>query len=161
MRSAVFSLALAAGALASPMDMIEKRKAAPCINDVEAQRFMGRFTSILQHTSSDLGDYVTTANKLLTEDFQEISDSINMLANKPLGSVTADKAAYIKGAQNSPGASGIENVFVKSFNCKQILWEWNMVGIGKATYPVKGYAVFKVGRTGEKGRIQASTCCTS
>ena len=148
------ALALAAGALASPVGL--EKRAAKCISNGDAQKFMGRFTSILQHTDSDWGDYVATANKLLTNDFQEISDSINMLADKPLGSVTADKTAYIAGAQRAPPATGIESLAVTVSNCNNLIWEFNMKGVGKATYPVKGIGMFKLVRGGKLGlKIQA------
>lgn len=117
MKSTLFTLALAAGAMASPFGLLEKRTRPLCLTDAHAQTFMNRFISILQHTDTDLGDYITTAQKIITDDFQEISDSINMLANKPLGSVTADKTAYINGAQHAPPATGIESLAVTVSNC--------------------------------------------
>ena len=156
MKSAIFSLALAAGAIATPIGQLEKRANAKCISNAEANKFMGRFINILQHTDSDMGDYVTTAQKLLTDDFQEISDSINMLANKPLGGVTADKATYITGAQHAPPTTGIESLQVTVSNCNNLIWEWNMKGVGKATYPVKGFGLFKLVRGGKQGlKVQA------
>ena len=117
MKSTFFTLALAAGALASPLGLFDKRGAPACIDKTMAQKFITRFTHLLQHDASDLGDYVTTANKILTEDFHEISDSINMLAGKPLGGVTADKAGYIAGAQRAPPTTGITTIGITVHSC--------------------------------------------
>lgn len=156
MKSTFFTLALAAGAIANPIGQLEKRAAQKCISNAEAQKFMGRFINILEHVDSDLGDYTTTAQKILTEDFQEISDSINMLAGKPLGGVTADKATYISGAQHAPPTTGIESLAITVSNCNTLIWEWNMKGVGKATYPVKGFGLLKMVRSGKLGlKIQA------
>lgn len=117
---------------------------------------MGRFINILEHVDSDLGDYITTAQKLLTDDFQEISDSINMPANKPLGSVTANKDVYIAGAQHAPPTTGIQSLAITVSNCNNLIWEWNMNGVGMATYPVKGIGLFKLVRGGKLGlKLQA------
>lgn len=144
MKSALISLALAAGALAAPATQ-------KCVTQNEANKFMGRFVKVLEHVDSDVGDYVATANKLLAPNFHEISDSINMLAGKPLGSVTADKATYISGAQHAPPTTGIENLAITVSNCDTIIWEWNMNGVGMATYPVKGFGFFKMVRGSKLG----------
>ena len=41
---------------------------------------MGRFVTVLEHTDSDLGTFDQTAGRLLTDDFHEISDSINFIS---------------------------------------------------------------------------------
>lgn len=186
MKSALFALGFAAAAVAGPLGLLEKRTKPLCVKPAQAEKFMDRFINVLQHTDSDLGDYVTTAQAILTEDFQEISDSINMLANKPLGGVTADKSAYIVGAQHAPPTTGIETLGITVSNCDSkycqpathlrrffrlpettaypyssrfigFIWEWNIKGVGKATYPVKGIGLFKIVRSGKWGfKVQAS-----
>ena len=156
MKTTLFSLALATGAIASPLGLLEKRDQAKCLSNGDAKKFMDRFINVLQHIDSDRGDYVATAQSILTNDFHEISDSINMLAGKPLGSVTADKATYITGAQHAPPTTGIESLAITVSNCNNIIWEWNMAGVGRATYPVKGIGMFKMVRGGKLGlNVQA------
>jgi hypothetical protein len=50
----------------------------------QADKFIQRFTGVLTHEGSDLGDYLTTADKLLASNFVEISGSINSLAGFPV-----------------------------------------------------------------------------
>jgi hypothetical protein len=51
-----------------------------CLTQAQADQYVERFTHVLEHTDSDLGDYLTTVDVLLSENFQEISGSINSLA---------------------------------------------------------------------------------
>lgn len=79
--------ALATAALAAPApapaEELEKRNFF-CVNQGQAEQYIQRFTGILDKQGSDLGDYLATANKLLANNFQEISDSINSLAGFPV-----------------------------------------------------------------------------
>lgn len=55
-----------------------------CISQSQAETFVRRFSGILTKQGSDLGDYLTTADKLLSANFQEWSGSVNSLAGFPV-----------------------------------------------------------------------------
>ncbi len=59
-----------------------------CISQGIVDKFIPRFTAILEHQDSDLGNFTQAMQTMLSDSFQEISDSINSLAGIPLGSVT-------------------------------------------------------------------------
>lgn len=75
--------ALATAALAAPADKLAERSLS-CISQSQAEKFIERFNGVLTKQGSDLGDYLTTVDKLLAPNFQEISDSINSLAGFPV-----------------------------------------------------------------------------
>ena len=76
------ALALASAVASAPAE--EKRGLSGCISQHEANKFVKRFSGILDHQGSDLGNFTQTAEKLLAPQFQEISDSINSLAGIPV-----------------------------------------------------------------------------
>lgn len=75
--------ALATAAFAAPAEELDKRNFF-CVSQQQAEKYIQRFTGILTKQGSDLGDYLATADKLLSNNFQEISDSINSLAGFPV-----------------------------------------------------------------------------
>lgn len=77
MKFSIFAtaFALASTAVASPTG---------CINMKQANQLVTRFIGIQNHQGSDLGDAQTTAEKLLTKNYEEISDSILSLEQQPV-----------------------------------------------------------------------------
>ena len=160
---------LAVPAAAQPASDLDKRTFF-CVSQSDAEKFIDRFIGVLTKQGSDLGDYLTTVDKLLAPNFQEVSDSINSLAGFPvravqrhyshlgfhrfanqiipqLGSVTTpSKEAYIAGLSHAPADTGIETTFISVANCKDVVWRWNFKGIGSAAYPVKGFNYFSLQR---------------
>lgn len=74
-----FSLPLAALSLASAV----VASASTCITHASAELFISRFSSVLTHQNSDLGDPETTGNAILAVEYEEISDSILSLVQDP------------------------------------------------------------------------------
>ncbi|KAK5164607.1 uncharacterized protein LTR77_009813 [Saxophila tyrrhenica] len=109
-----------------------------CISQSQAELFVKRFSGILTKQGSDLGDYLTTADKLLAANFQEISGSVNSLAGFDLeGPTSSSKQAYIAGIQHAPADNGVNTLYVNVANCQNILWHWDIKGVGSGKYPVK------------------------
>ena len=57
-----------------------------CLHPTDAQKIVSKYIAILSHTASDLGDANATAQALLDDNFQEISDSILALKGLPVSS---------------------------------------------------------------------------
>jgi len=69
------ALGLAAAVFAAPQ---------ACLTQRQANRLVNRFIGILDHQGSDLGDANATAQALIADDYQEISDSILSLEGAPV-----------------------------------------------------------------------------
>lgn len=85
------AMALATAAFAAPADNLAERSLF-CVSQSQAEQFIKRFIGVLTKQGSDLGDYLTTVDKLLADDFQEISDSINSLAGFPVRTNTHNQS---------------------------------------------------------------------
>ncbi|WPH02386.1 Hypothetical protein R9X50_00524900 [Acrodontium crateriforme] len=143
--AAAFAFASAGHALPQPTSSttISWWPWSQCISQSAAEQFVQRFSGILSGKGSDLGDKVATANALVADSFQEVSDSINSLAMKPLGSVTEpSKQSYVAGITHAPTESGIETINVFVTDCNKILWHWNFKGVGSGVQEVKGFNLF-------------------
>jgi hypothetical protein len=55
-----------------------------CITQNMADKLVTRFTGVLTHEGSDLGNLTETLELMLADGFQEISGSINSLAGFPV-----------------------------------------------------------------------------
>ncbi|KAK3047725.1 hypothetical protein LTR09_010839 [Extremus antarcticus] len=58
------------------------------------------------------------------------------------GPSAGSKAAYIGGIQHAPADNGVNTLYVNVANCKNILWHWDIRGVGSSEYPVKGFNYF-------------------
>lgn len=77
-----------ASALALLAPTVLASPTARCINKADAHTVLDRFIAIQRHDDSDLGTAAETGQQLLVENYQEISDSILSLMQRPLGGVT-------------------------------------------------------------------------
>lgn len=75
-----FSLGVAALSLAST---VAAAPAATCFTEASAQELVARFTGVITHQGSDLGDAETTAYALFAEGYEEVSDSVLSLMQNP------------------------------------------------------------------------------
>lgn len=76
------SLALVASVVASPLQV---RNGCPnCLSKEAATTLVNRFIGVLDHAGSDLGDANATAQAILDNNYQEISDSILSLEGQPV-----------------------------------------------------------------------------
>jgi len=128
---------MAIGAIASPC------KPPPfCLTDDQAATVYNGFMDIL--TNPDRQAANATAQVLIAENYNETSDSINILAGFPLGSVTfAGKTEFIDGVVLAPAISGMSTL-MSFHDCTHVAWHWIVTGLGKETYEVKGTNLFTV-----------------
>lgn len=61
-----------------------------CVTSKQANLLVSRFSAMLSHVDSDLGDPLTTGKAILTKEYKEYSDSILSLANRA-GEVGRDR----------------------------------------------------------------------
>lgn len=116
-----------------------------CISQGIVDKFIPRFTAILEHQDSDLGNFTQAMQTMLSDSFQEISDSINSLAGISLGSVTTpSKEEYISETENAPPDSNIQTIFAVPAGCRDIIWHWNFPTVGSSAQPVKGFNYFEL-----------------
>ncbi|KIX99590.1 uncharacterized protein Z520_04223 [Fonsecaea multimorphosa CBS 102226] len=118
-----------------------------CLTQADADDIVAKFISILDHP--DVAASNATAQALLGDNFFEKSDSINMLAGHPIGAVTfSGKTQYIQGVLLAPSITNITTHKTMVAGCTNVLWYWNMAGIGSKQIPVNGFNLFEI--TAEK-----------
>ncbi|KAK5045361.1 hypothetical protein LTR84_009224 [Exophiala bonariae] len=150
--TAVASLALASAVTAAPswMDWASNDDDCPqdtCLQQSDAEDIVNRFIAVLNHP--DVKAANATAQDLIGDNFFEESDSINMLAGHPLGSVTfSGKQNYINGVLFAPSIDDIETIKVMPAGCSNVLWYWQMI-IGSRQAPVKGFNLFEIDEDGK------------
>lgn len=147
--TSVLAALAATAVVASPVESL-KRGYGECLCQADAEKIVTEYIAILSHTSSDLGNASETAQALLDDNYTEISDSILSLEGQPLGTATfVGKQLYINSVLNAPPVMGITTLEVLVAGCTKILWYWNFLGIGKATYEVKGFNLFEITAAGQ------------
>ena len=82
------ALTLLSAAVAAPLAApeLEDRSASNlCLTMKEAETIVTRYISTLTQEDSDLGDYLTTASEIVTENYQETSDSVlSLMGSTPV-----------------------------------------------------------------------------
>lgn len=137
--SIVAALSLASSGLASPVER------HGCLSQWFAEKIVAEYASILGHYDSDLGSPNVTANAILSDSYEEISDSILSLEGMPLGGVTfSGKQEYIESTLGAPPVEGINTIEVLVAGCYKVLWQWVFTGVGSAEYEVKGFNLFTI-----------------
>ena len=77
----ITALSLASSTIAAP--------SAACFTEESAQELVTRFSGVLTHQGSDLGDAETTAYALFATGYEEISDSFLSLMQNPAEPVSS------------------------------------------------------------------------
>jgi hypothetical protein len=72
--------------IASPVQSLQRPGRGQCLHQSDAEKIVTEYIAILSHTSSDLGDANATAQALLDDNYQEISDSVLSLKGLPVSS---------------------------------------------------------------------------
>ena len=54
------------------------------------------------------------------------------------------KQAYIEGVLSEPAATDIGTIEVLVAGCSNVLWYWNMQGVGTMAHEVKGFSLFNI-----------------
>lgn len=105
-----------------------------CLSDSKAQEFVDAFTDLLEYTSYNgtqgppgRGYHFNVSAKYLAVDFKDYSDSINWMANLPLGGVTFDsRAAFDQGQGLGQPELKVTTILV-NHGCKTVTWKWNAI----------------------------------
>ncbi|KAK5097044.1 hypothetical protein LTS08_007064 [Lithohypha guttulata] len=119
-----------------------------CLTRQQATWIVQQFKSVITNPNRDAA--VKLASVLLDDSFSETSDSINVLAGHPQGSVTYDdKQTYLTGLRGAPPIPSMTDYDILA-GCDSIYWFWLADGIGRDISPVKGFNRFRVNpKTGE------------
>ncbi|KIX06761.1 uncharacterized protein Z518_04737 [Rhinocladiella mackenziei CBS 650.93] len=113
-----------------------------CLEQSDAEDIIDEFISILEH--SDIIEANATAQALLSDDFYEESDSINILSGEPLGSLTfAGKQSYISNVLNAPSIEDVSTIKAMPAGCRNVLWYWTM-NIGSEKIPITGMNLMEI-----------------
>lgn len=118
-----------------------------CLSDSQAGQIVNAFESILTNPNRQQAN--KTAQALIANNYQEISDSINSLAGFPLGSVTFNgKTAFINGVVGAPAIQGMSTLSIYH-DCTHITWRWLVTGLGSKAQEVKGINVMTINNQGQ------------
>lgn len=154
-------LALAAGALAGGYGPPPPFN---CLNKTGVDTLVNGYTYLLEHPLGP--DFNSTANAILSDKFQVLSDSILTLSQRPVSTTCANvdkesiiltyshlpqlgqpaypsKQAYIDSQAQTPPLPVVDTLGV--FNtCDKISWRWRATGIGSNQFEINGIINFDV-----------------
>ena len=104
-----------------------------CLTDATAKTLVTGFASLLTSYSDAVAD------KLLSSDFTDTSDSINALAGYPLGSTTFPSKAAFKAGQGAQPKIGFELLNIDDVTCTGVAFRWSGTpNLGNPSIKVKG-----------------------
>lgn len=98
---------------------------------------MNDYSQLIGNYSDDLAD------SFLADGFTEISDSINILAGIPLGSVTFTSAPAFKAGQSQLPKIPLAVTSTNAFTCDTIVLRWTQT-FGNPARPVDGISILVV-----------------
>ncbi|RMZ89028.1 hypothetical protein DV736_g3747, partial [Chaetothyriales sp. CBS 134916] len=106
-------------------------------DDNKTEKFLvNQFKSVLSNPDRTAAN--ATATVLVTENYVEESDSINILAGYPLGGPSfSGRTAFVQGVAGAPAIPGMSTLEV-FHDCNRISWRWLAQGLGLSKYEVKG-----------------------
>ena len=112
-----------------------------CLSDADAEAIVATFSYSLGINGSDSVDYNAALDSIALPSYQEISDSIDFLAQMPLGSVTfVDRAA--DEANHTAAQAIYERETLNIWHtCDVITWRWKFT-LYPGALPVQGINVF-------------------
>ncbi|KAG6368947.1 hypothetical protein INS49_003165 [Diaporthe citri] len=132
-------LTFVAGALAGGYGPPPPRN---CLNKTGVDTLVNGYTYLLEHPLGP--DFNSTAEAILSDKFQVLSDSILTLSQRPLGQPAyPSKQAYIDSQAQTPPLPVVDTLGV--FNtCDKISWRWRATGIGSNQFEINGIINFDV-----------------
>ncbi|EXJ87980.1 hypothetical protein A1O1_04907 [Capronia coronata CBS 617.96] len=136
-------LALAASVIAQPWSHWPGKHT--CLNDTGVAYLVQGYTYLLEKPGGP--DFNATANAILSDKFFVLSDSINSLSGRPLGSPAyPSKQGFIASQSLTPPLPVVATLGT-FYNCASVSWRWNASGIGSNQYEIKGIINFDVNVT--------------
>ncbi|KAK5071453.1 hypothetical protein LTS08_004804 [Lithohypha guttulata] len=94
--------------------------APSCLTSSDATTLVNGFQSLISNYT------LATAEKLLSNDFTDTSDSINILAGYPLGSTTFPSKAAFEAGQGSQPALPMTILSIDSVDCTKVGFRWTI-----------------------------------
>lgn len=123
-----------------------------CLTQESAQYLVDGFEGLISAYTD------ANADKLLSEDFSDFSDSINSLAGYPVGGPTFPNKAAFKAGQGAQPAVPISTLAIDAVTCDTIALRWL---VGLQPEPVKGITILKASNAqGQKDTWQIKTIFT-
>lgn len=108
-----------------------------CLTSDTANSLISGFSKLLTNYDNK------TADALLASDFTDTSDSINIIAGYPLGSVTFPSKAAFKAGQGSQPPIGFTVLSVDEIDCTKVGFRWEAVpNLALPNMKVKGINSF-------------------
>ena len=129
-----------------------KPNPAKCLTQDSAQTLVDGFEGLISaYTDAD-------ADRLLSDDFSDYSDSINSLAGQPVNQVTFPSKDAFKAGQGAQPSVPIETLAIESFTCDTIALRWLVT---LPPEPVQGITILKASNSqGQKDTWQIKTIFT-
>ncbi|KAJ9607002.1 hypothetical protein H2200_009013 [Cladophialophora chaetospira] len=126
-----------------------------CVTQDQATKIVHDFAFFLAHADpNQIQKANATAQRIISEDFTQQSDSINGFGGIPPGALTeTNKQHYINGTLAQPPITGITDLQLVPYNCNQILWYWRFANPGNFNAPqppqqVQGFNSFTINKQG-------------
>ncbi|KAH9883464.1 hypothetical protein F4778DRAFT_662572 [Xylariomycetidae sp. FL2044] len=118
-----------------------------CLNARDSQNIAASYADLIGNFTAE------KAAVLLTDDFTDTSDSINILSNKPLGSVTFPSKQDFIDEQSQLPAIPLAVTAVDAFTCDTVVLRWTQT-FGNTPRPVAGITVLVVKKVDDAWKFQ-------
>ncbi|KXJ88465.1 hypothetical protein Micbo1qcDRAFT_207193 [Microdochium bolleyi] len=134
---------------AVPTDTGPSRRADECLDDSTAKQVAADYASLI-------GAYTEAkANAMLAEDFSGSSDSINVIARYPLGTVTFESKTKFKSEMVGIPAIPLNVTSIDAYSCNVVALRWTQTfGPPSKPQPAAGISTLFVKKQGDKWRFQ-------
>jgi hypothetical protein len=125
-----------------------------CLDDRSAEAYINNFIKTLKISGNDTAAFASAISAVANPSVQEISDSVNFLANKPYGTVSLDGISALENFHLSTPPGGIYQVSTLNIwhSCTAITWRWLFV-LYPGAQEVRGINVFELGKNGKADRF--------
>ncbi|KAK9782517.1 putative SnoaL-like domain-containing protein [Seiridium cardinale] len=134
--SPLFRLIAIASTISLAFALPSSRKQQSCLTACEGTSLATRFADLVGNYTAEKAD------TFLLVDYQDYSDGINSLQQKPLGSVTFAGREAFKAAQEGHGGTPMVVDTVVATTCDTVVWTWTAT-FGEAAKSARGINIVK------------------
>ncbi|KAK8040046.1 hypothetical protein PG993_008457 [Apiospora rasikravindrae] len=142
--ASLFFTTVVSGACAAPHPEAGDSHGGKCLTQPAVKEITDNYAQVIGNYTDSLAD------KFISDDFTDTSDSINVLAQQPLGSVTFPSKAAFKAGQSQLPKIPLVVKSVNAVTCDTIVLRWTQT-FGNPAKPAQGISILVNAFDGKKG----------